>query len=401
MTRSDHPQPDHHHAIDGRSEEQSVPSARSLAELRQLVDSLSRNDVSDAALELRGELGEAELADGSAARAVVQFDLVVAALSEQFGACHEDTMVARGFLGRALTDAHLLARAEQVLHDLLADRLEVLGADHPRTLATRGNLLRAIGRSGRPEEALRMAEQLLADRLRLIGPDHAETLQTRGHIAQLLDLAGRNVEGLAAHEALWADRVRVLGVDHPDTQVSEHNLTLAAAAWDDTALDGLVDYLADSTDRLGFDHPATMTLRFRLATCLMHDGRYDEAELALRQLIADRTRVLGELDPATVNAQVELASLAVVQGDLIDAQRLLDAVVRMSAATLGATNIQTLYARYCLAWALRYSDPHDRFEQVVDALTADARDVLEPWHPLATWIDHLWDTGDGAEVEDD
>ncbi len=359
-----------------------------LAELQAEVALLSWHDTSDDAVDLRTELGIVELDDGSPARAVTQFEFVAAVLTDRLGPSDPDTMVARGHLGRALTEARLFERAEGCLRELLDDRTEVLGPEHPQTLVTRGNLLRAIGFGGRPEEALSMAEDLLADRERLLGPDHPETLQTRGHIARLLDTAGEVEEAVAMHEALLADRERVLGPDHDDTWTSRHNVTLTRfQSGAGTAAD-LTEYLVAVSERYGFDHPAAMVVRADVTGALLREGRFEEAAIAVRQLISDRYRVLGELDPATTWAQMLLGKLMMSAGRFDEAVRQFDAVVRLLRATLGPTAIDALGARRTLVWALGIHDPDGRLEAETESLSEDALQTLEPNHPMWDSIEH-------------
>jgi hypothetical protein len=389
--------PDHDDAFDSNDSAGQPPETgagdtappEALAELRARVARLDRRSTDEADLDLRCELGIAEVADGSPARGVTQFELVVAALTEQLGADHPETMVVRGHLGRALTEARLFDRAEAVLRELLADRTAVLGADHAATLVTRGNLLRAIGRAGRPEEALLMAEGLLGDRERLLGAEHPETLQTRGHIAQLLELAGRRAEAVEAHRLLLDDRIRLLGVDHPDTLTSVHNLVTTRRAEGTTSLDELVALCEQLTSVLGPDHPATLGVRQGIVHELIQQCRGDEAEPALRAVAADCARVLGELDPVTIEAQLLQADLHLMRGEWEQATAGYDAVVRLRTRVFGPTAIDTLRARFRLAWSMRYHDPADRFMDEVDELTRDAEAVLEPWHPFIARVERL------------
>ena len=188
---------------------------------------LDDHEEREAAVRMLSVWGQEALAEERYERAVACFEALVAFGSEHEGPTAPTTMVWRGFLGRALTEARRCAEAEDVLGDLLVDRERVLGPNHELTLVTRGNLARSIALGGRPEEGILLARRLLDDRLQLLGADHPSTLDSRGHIAQFTLVAGRAAEAAAMYEALLADRIRVLDADNPAIEQTQHNLDVA------------------------------------------------------------------------------------------------------------------------------------------------------------------------------
>ena len=70
--------------------------------------------------------GEAHMEDGDPGRGVSLFRRALELAEEHLGADDEDTLVVRGFLGRALTEASLFLEAEEVLTELLVDRDRLL-----------------------------------------------------------------------------------------------------------------------------------------------------------------------------------------------------------------------------------------------------------------------------------
>jgi hypothetical protein len=78
-------------------------------------------------------------------------------------------------------------------------------------------------------------------------------------------------------------------------------------------------------------------------------------------------------------------------------------VVRLRTMVFGPTAIDTLRARFRLAWSMRYHDPADRFMDEVDELTRDAEATLEPWHPFVTRLEWLLmpDEDDDGDDDDD
>ena len=362
-----------------------------LGELREHVRSLegSRPAEDLELLDLRADLAQLEIDDGDPARAVAQLEALVDSYITLEGPDSESALDFRGLLGRALTEARLYSEGESVLRQVARDRHDRLGPDDPQTFVARGNLLRSIGRGGRPEEALLMAERLLADRDRVLGHDHRETLQTRGHIAQLHALAGRGDTAIALHEALLDDRERVLGAEDPDVLTSWFNLVATAAGSDQVEIEQLWGYVDAMRERLGDDHPATLTARGILAESRLDEGLLEDGLELLEALLADRVRVLGELHPAVFVTHRMIASTLVSMGDGPRAVGHLEVVVRTLSATLGPRSIDTLQARLAHLDVLVVIGADEWVGAELAALLEDAEAVLEPWHPLMLQIcDH-------------
>ena len=236
---------------------------RSIAEIARDVRRAMRDGDIDVESRLRDQAMQYHLDNGDGGRAIEHAARLVDISTADEGVDGDNTMVWRGFLGRAYTEARFYPEGEAILRDLVADRQRVLGPDHPLTLVARGNLVRAIGRGGRPHEALPLADELLADRLRLLGPDHPSTLDSRGHVAQLYDLVGDPATALRMMRSLLADRERVLDPDDPVLLSTRHNVAAMAASADGTldGLPGLDANVAAMTERLGADHPDTLLAR--------------------------------------------------------------------------------------------------------------------------------------------
>jgi hypothetical protein len=369
-------------------EEVTADMPARLGELREHVRSLEGSRPTDdpELLDLRADLAQLEIDDGDPARAVAQLEILVDACVTLEGPDSESALDFRGLLGRALAEARLYSEAESVLRQVALERNDRLGPDDPQTFVARGNLLRSIGRGGRPEEALVMAERLLADRERVLGPEHRETLQTRGHIAQLHALAGRAETAIVLHEALLDDRERVLGAEDSDVLTSWFNLVATAAESGHVGTEQLWGYVDAMRERLGDDHPATLTSRGILAESKIADGLFEEGLELLEALLADRVRVLGELHPAVLGTHRMIASALVSNGDAPRAVPHAEVVARTLSATLGRRSIDTLQARLARLDVLVAIGADERAEAELASLLEDAEPVLEPWHPLMLQI---------------
>jgi len=86
-----------------------------------------------------------QIEDGSPGKGAELCRKLISEWTQIQGPDGDDVMVWRGFLGRALVQAHRFNEAEEVLSQLLVDRERLLGPDDPSVLVTRGNLASAIG----------------------------------------------------------------------------------------------------------------------------------------------------------------------------------------------------------------------------------------------------------------
>ena len=366
-----------------------------LCELRldvELEESLVPNTDPDL-MDLRSVLGRMELADGDAARAVSQFELLADACAVVEGPLASRTLRTRGWLGIALIEAHRFDQAEQVLAELLIDRTEVLGADDRETLSTRGNLARAVGRGGRPEEALVISELLLQDRVRLFGPDDRDTLNTRGHIAQFHDMAGDTRLSAQLQEELFFDRARVLGSDDHDTVTSLQNTTLTLSRLrplDDETLDRLRQMIVRTNDELGPDHPTSLIARSFLASALASQGHHLEALEQFEAILDARIRTLGDHHPSVVVTRHKIALVHRQLGHLTRAIEGLDEVMTLLRDTVGASAVEALEARVDLVKALVETRDLRRARTELDALRRDAQLALEPSHPIMHRVKRTW-----------
>lgn len=232
----------------------------------------------------------------------------------------EKVLVWRGFLGRALVQAHRLNEAEEVLSELLVDRERLLGPDDPSVLVTRGNLARAVAFAGRPQEAILHARRLLSDRMRLLGPDHPSTLDSVGHLANFHSLDRQHDVAAEMYEELLARRIEVLGEDHPDVFQTEINMHLCRSkAGHEVDIDELRDVVDAMHEVYGSEHPETINVVLALASALSRKQDFAEAHHLANLAVDAAARTLGELDPKTLNARVEVVRALVGLGRPLEA----------------------------------------------------------------------------------
>lgn len=123
-----------------------------------------------------------------------------------------------------------------------------------------------------------------------------------------------------------------------------------------------------ASDRLGRDHPTTLTARSELAL-IVAESRYGEAEKMFRDLLIDQQRVLGPAHPDTFVSQRVLARLAGLQGRHREAESLYRQLIADRTQILGKDHPETLHARHGLGWTIarqgREEDAESLFRQLL------------------------------------
>ena len=87
---------------------------------------------------------------------------------------------------------------------------------------------------------------------------------------------------------------------------------------------------------LGSDHPSVLRDMFNLASILLVQQRYADAEAMYKELIESARRVLGPQHPGTLAAMGNLAALLEKEKRFADAEKLNRQVLDAQRQTLGA-----------------------------------------------------------------
>ena len=144
--------------------------------------------------------------------------------------------------------------------------------------------------------------------------------------------------------------------------------------------------------RLGVDHPAVLSLRFRVAKAYRFRGGYAEAEQEYRDVIAAETRVLGSDHSDTLATRHEIARVLADRGLYEQAEREFRDVLAARLRVLGPDQPDTLATRNAIAWVLAERGlPEQAEREYRDLLAAQLR-LLGPDHPdtLATRHGIAW-----------
>jgi hypothetical protein len=251
-----------------------------------------------------------------------------------------------------------------------------------------------------------------ADRLR----DHAASTLFTHEANAVLFWAGRSLGecGQVGDAASYFHQLRNdcrdrLGPDHPDTLTARNNLAYwRGRAGDEAGAAGAFAALLDDRMRAqGPDHPDTLTTRNNLARWLGEAGDEAGAAGAFAALLDDFQRVLGPDHPDTLTTRSNLAYWRDEAGDAAGAARAFAALLDDRMRVLGPDHPDTLTTRSNLAsWRGRTGDEAGAAESFA-ALLDDFQRVLGPDHPdtlstrndLAYWQEQAASSPDAGESD--
>ena len=126
--------------------------------------------------------------------------------------------------------------------------------------------------------------------------------------------------------------IEKLGHDHPDTLTSMNNLAALYQAQGryEEAAPLFKEVLDKSIEKLGHDHPDTLSSMNNLAALYQAQGRYEEAAPLFKEVLDKSIEKLGRDHPDTLSSMNNLAALYESQGRYKEAEPLLkEALVGM------------------------------------------------------------------------
>ncbi|MFJ8768822.1 tetratricopeptide repeat protein [Streptomyces clavifer] len=192
-----------------------------------------------------------------------------------------------------------------------------------------------------------------------------------------------------------------LGPDHPDTLSTRSNLAFWRGKAGDAAgaADAFTDLLTDQERVLGPDHPHTLTTRNNLTFWRGEAGAAD----AFADLLTDQERVLGPDHPHTLHTRSNLASWRGKAGDAAGAADAFTDLLTDQERVLGP---DTLTTRSNLAsWRRKAGDAAGAADAFADLLTdrlrvlgTDHPDTLSTRSELALWRGEAGDAAGAANA---
>jgi len=138
----------------------------------------------------------------------------------------------------------------------------------------------------------------------------------------------------------------------------------------------LAEFALGHAARLGADHPAILSLRFRVAS-----AQYEQAEVKYRHLTVGWVQVLDPNHPYTLPTRYQKAGMLGLLGRYEQAEQEFRDVLAVQARVLGPDHPDTLAARDKIAGMLLTLGRYEQAEQEFRDLLAVQARVLGPDHP--------------------
>jgi tetratricopeptide (TPR) repeat protein len=186
-------------------------------------------------------------------------------------------------------------------------------------------------------------------------------------------------ERLAQASLKGADR---LGPDHPATLTARSQLAQVVALTRYAEAEQMLrQLLVDQQRILGKEHHDTMASQRVLARLTGLQGRYAHAESMYRRLLDDRKRLLGDEHPETLATRFGLAGMVERIGSYAEAERMFREVLSAQQRILGEEHQECLEIRSGLARTIEDQRRYQEAEQLYRQLLADDQRVLGLDHP--------------------
>ena len=275
-------------------------------------------------------------------------------------------------LGFALSHKGDYVASERVLREALDIKREIYGDAHRETLVARGNLIMAEEKQGRYEEGLAARLALLEDQRHILGDTHRDELARAENMIGLDGIMlGRPVEAeaaLRASVALWReagseiDGAGPLGNLAFALRMQGRYADAEAALRETIAIEA--KHYPPSSEWLNQD-------RGFLGDLLRLEHRYDEALAELRAAIAAVKTSVSEADPVLAKLEAQLAEAELDAGAPSQAAETAASALAAARATLPAGNIGIGQPLYALARAKLALERPDEAEPLLrEALAA-------------------------------
>ncbi len=184
-----------------------------------------------------------------------------------------------------------LDEAEPLLRDALAMQDRMYGGEHPESDSTKRQLAGLLRDTHRLDESESLYKAIIASRTRMLGPDHIEVAHTWNSYSQLLDEMGRLDDAVEANRTFIDIIERIHDGPHPSLGAAYNNQAILLRNQGD--YDAAIDFFNKSIDMqnaVGLP-PRHANRSFPMggkAEVLRRQGRYDEAEVLLREALAIR-----------------------------------------------------------------------------------------------------------------
>ena len=294
---------------------------------------------------------------------------------------HDTTLSATNHFARALWYQARYAQAEQQFRKLLEIDRRVFGPDHPQSLSALVNVGLAVYAQRRLPEAEALYREVLSAQKRVLGPEHQYTVLTMGNLANLLTDEGRFAEGEKMSREVLAIRLAHARSRAPGDLEGPGELGQYAAERRPCSRGGPpAARHARGAERACWvlQNPTTLIAQSNLASILLRERRYHEAERIASETLSAQQRILGDGHSDTLDTLRTLGKTMAYTRRYPEARDLfLAAIERLDKSqSTGADQESRWTAWYnfaCVAAAARRTD--DALRYLREAINRGYRDV--------------------------
>ncbi len=232
-------------------------------------------------------------------------------------------------------------------------------------------------------EARANLDRAVAIALRVHGLGHPRTTAVQHAHALVQEQLGQRAAAEQELRAVVAQSQDKLGPDHRATLASIANLGALLRRLDrrEEASAILQEALTIYRRVFGEDDQRTLAQQNSLALLLLDQQKLPEAEKLLRDALARARRLFATTDPRLTAALQNLATVLRRRGDNDGAMALLEEALSLLERQAGADNPRTLQARFNLGVLARSRRDYERAEQLIGDALAGRREVIGEDHP--------------------
>ena len=273
--------------------------------------------------------------------------------TDALGSEHQDTLTTRTLVGRLQLDIGLLTEAATTLGSTAQILERLQGASNSETISARAIEAQALRAAGLHDEFVDLMTRVSDDQIQVWGEKHGDSA------IHLSALAG-GLQAVGDHDGAIARIDRALALDVAGRPAS-HPLALArrlVAFWIreragiPSPAGEVFSLVQTMSERLGPEHPQTLSGRHLQALLLGRQGTFDEAILLMREVVTSQARQLGKSHIETMRSVGALGQLLVKAGRLQEALLELNDLVpkvrdlRRSVALFGAAAQRQVVAQF-------------------------------------------------------
>lgn len=262
---------------------------------------------------------------------------------------------------------------------------EVLGIEDSLALRVKKTLADTLYYYGQFERVEALSQQILQIQERSLSADHPNILDTKNDLISTLGSLNRLGDAKELASQVLKTREILFGKEHNKTLTSKLNLAVVLSDMEqyEEAKDLFLQVLAIGK-KLNSGGGIVNTCKHYLARLLKLNGRLEEAEDLLRQVVDADELSFGEEHPSTLCSKSSIAAIMRATGRLKTAEMYYSQVLVGRKKALGLRSPDTLRTTYNLALVFREQGKHDKALELAEECWRLRKDVFGAQHLITS-----------------